>query len=462
MSNSIKGFLKDNILVILIFIFSTSFFICQKFFGGAHWDFALYMSNAKNLFSNGLFFEWWVPPLTPFLLGAFSIFGWFLAEYAYITAVSLLFLFSCIKFSETFKINRGFFYAAMTNAYVLYYGLRNGTELLSLSLTILFFAYVFRKNGEKKSSFFLSLAVLARYSNMFLLLFILLNRNIKKIILSVTVFLLVLSPWLLYNYLKTGSPLTSMADYYVLVSLQRLYYSDPFLQGVSLAITAFFVAGMLIFRKKVKSLGLKEISMIILTFISIATFLNLPFRDVRYLFTLTLPLAYFFTKHFQKFKRLIFIILVFNIITTAYIMPEFMSSEDAIFKNIGPLDNCTVMSNVWVYLNYHDIPSEPYPLEEFVGESIDEGYRIVLFKWVKEPVYGGNETFLSQFPMIAKNSNYVILGNSSLCKGYYEINTTFKERKGDFLMRVHNRTIEEELGCYKNELSKALCYMLGI
>ena len=457
----LRTFLKKNKLLLLIFLLSTSFFLYQRIFGGVHWDFALYASNARYMFSDGFYFDWWVPPLTPFLLGVFSILTLSLAEYAYIIFVSALFLFSCLKFSETFKIDKLFFYAAFVNYYVLYYGLRNGTELISLSLTMLFFAYIFMKD-EKRSSFFISLSFLARYSNIFLLPFILLNRNLKKIALSALIFLMVLSPWLLFNYLQTGNPFTSIGDYYVLVKLQSSYYSNESLQSIGMIIIIASISFFAIFRNRLrKIINLKDFSMILLLLLVIITFLNTPFRNARYLFLLTLPLVYLFVKIVPKHKKVLYAILAFNLITTIFIIPDFSYNEDAQFY-VDIKEECTMMSNAWVYFDYHGIPTEPYPFREFVNDSINQGYRIILYKWITEPDYNKNETFLAQFPMIENNTNYVILGNREICKEYYTLSNTFKDRKNEYLLKAHNRTIQEELGCYENDVSKALCYILGI
>jgi len=458
----IKDFYKNNKLIIILFLFSTLFFIYQRNSGGVHWDFALYVSNAKYLFSNGFYFEWWVPPFTPFLLGSFSIFGWFLAEYVYIIFVSSLFLFSCLKFSEVFKINKTFFYATFINSYVLYHGLRNGTELLSLSFLILFFTLFFKKNKEFKSSMFLSLSFLTRYSNIFLLPLIFLKKNLKIIFFNFLIFFILLIPWLLYNYVISGNPLTSLSDYYVFIYLQKLYYGDEIISYISLFIIGFFVITFIALRKKLrKFLDLKDASMVFLIVIVIVSFLNMPFKDLRYLFNISLPIIYFFVKFTTKFKKILYLIIAINFITIMTIIPLYTSAEDIYFRNFKFEENCMLMSNAWVYFDYYDIPTEPYPWQEFFDKKVEEGYRIILFKWIREPDYVKNETFLAQFPIIENTSNYVIIGNKNICKEFYKINKTFTERKNEFLL-TKNSTIKEEINCHKDILSKVLCNILEI
>ena len=456
-----RKFLKNNWKLAAIFTFTTSFFLIQRYIDGVHWDFALYISNARYFFAGGSFIEWWVSPLAPFLMGLSSSFGWLLADYVYIFAISLLFLLACVKFSESFKVDEIMLYAVMANAYTLLYGLRNGTELLSLSMLMLFFSYAVKKDGNVKSSFFMALAILARYNNILLMPFVLINRNIRKTAVSLASVIATMSPWFLFNYVKTGNPFYSIADYYVLVNLQKNYYSNQALQTASIVLLAVLVCSLFVFRKRASRSGITNLSMLLLGAVTVLSFMNIPFMDIRYLFVLVLPGSYFFVKFFQKFKQAVPAILVFNIITAFLVLSLQPMSEDSGFV-INGLDNCALMSNAWVYFDYRGIPCEQYPLEYEVRKRIDEGYRIAIFKWVREPTYGGNDTFLAQFPNITGTKNYVVLGNSSLCKKRYEINTTFTERKNDYLTTERDVMIQDEIGCEKNILSKALCLVLMI
>lgn len=453
--------IKENKIILFLFLVSTLVFIFQRFSGGAHWDFTLYAANGKSLFSRGVYYEWWVSPLTPFILGLFSFAGDFLSEYIYIVFVSSLFLISCMKFSETFKIDRTLFYSTFINGYIIFYGIRNGTELLSLSFLMLFFAYFFKKSNEGTGSVFLSLSFLTRYNNVFLIPLILLKKNIKTIIYSLFVFSIVLIPWLLFNYISTGNPLASIADYYVLVSLQRLYYGNQLMQTVSIVLIGIFVILGLFYKEKITKLKILDISMVLLTLILILSFLNMPFKDIRYLYNFSLPAIYFFVKFFKKTERLLYLVVVINLISILVTLPLFFVNESLPYKNVYE-ENCMAMSNTWVYFNYYNIPTEPYPWKSLIGQYIDDGYRIILFKYAREPDYSNDEEFLSQFPIIENNTRYIILGNSSLCKEPYKIELSFKERKNQFLMHEYNYTVRRELGCDNNIFSKSICDILKI
>ncbi len=87
------------------FIFFTTFFIALSFFIYQHkffsWDLATYTLNAKSVY-DGFFFEWIRPPLTPFILAIFEIFGTNFAQYTYIIFCTILYFVSLKLFHDKF------------------------------------------------------------------------------------------------------------------------------------------------------------------------------------------------------------------------------------------------------------------------------------------------------------------------------------------------------------------------
>ena len=203
--------LKENIIIISLFLFSTSFFIYQHT-TGISWDFSSYVLNAKYLFSNGTYFEWFRPPLTPITIGIFSIFGWIIAEYLYIILVSSLFLFSSVKISKKFGVQKELFYIISLSFFTLNNGLNVGTELLTLSLLELVIVYL----DNYKSGIFMVLSILTRYNNIIYLPLLLFKKEPKKIFTSCILIGLILFPWLIFNFYKTGDPFTSITDLYAM------------------------------------------------------------------------------------------------------------------------------------------------------------------------------------------------------------------------------------------------------
>ena len=221
--NKFKSFLKENKILIIFYILVTIFFIYQHY-KILNWDFTTYILNAKYLFSNGNYFEWIRNPLTAALIGIFSIFTWKLAPYFYIIFVSFLHFYSSLKIAERFDLNKTIYYLLSLSPFLLLEGLKNSTELLTLSLVQLFLANF----NNLYAGIFFGLAFLSRYTSIGLIPLILFLKKPKKIVIFALIFLLIISPWLIFNYIKTGNALTSIADSYALNVLFRDYINDKF------------------------------------------------------------------------------------------------------------------------------------------------------------------------------------------------------------------------------------------
>ena len=145
----------EKYLLPLLFLSAIIFFIWQHWVG-LSWDFMSYTLNAKYMFNQGAYMEWYRAPFAQFLIGIFSFLTWNIAEYAFIIFVASLHFFACMKFAEKYKMNKLFFYSLSLSPTILLGGLFAGTELLSLSLLMLCFVYL------NQIGFFLSLSFLTR------------------------------------------------------------------------------------------------------------------------------------------------------------------------------------------------------------------------------------------------------------------------------------------------------------
>jgi len=97
--NKLKNFILGNLVLFLLFVFSTIFFLIQHYFY-LGWDFSAYVLNAEHFFYSGLYFEVYRAPLISLILGLFLFLGKF-SESIYILIVSILFLFSTLKLSDS-------------------------------------------------------------------------------------------------------------------------------------------------------------------------------------------------------------------------------------------------------------------------------------------------------------------------------------------------------------------------
>ncbi|MEM2932674.1 MAG: hypothetical protein QW622_00455 [Candidatus Pacearchaeota archaeon] len=300
---------KEKIILVLLFLLALTFFLWLH---STHigWDFQTYVLNAKYWFADGDYFEWARPPLVPLLLGIFSFFGWKASEYVFIIFVTFLHFLSCIVFAKRFKINKVLFYAISLSPFVLITGLSEGTELLSLALLQLFLAFI----ETNFASFFLGLAFLARYPNLIftpLLLFTLI-RDRKKFLPNIFFFLLVISPWLLFNFLTTGNAFTSIMDSYALNIKFRGYINQPFNIKDFILITnyllPFFIVGII--RRKGTKFKAEDWLMIVFFVLALFSYSRIPIKLTRYLFVALLPIFYLSSIAIEETKKKSVIVFV--------------------------------------------------------------------------------------------------------------------------------------------------------
>jgi hypothetical protein len=314
--SKIREFFRNYWLIILMLIVSTIPIILNHFYG-LSWDFAAYVLNGKYFFSRGEYFEILRPPLPSILISAFSFAGWRAGEFLYIIFVSTLFAYSSVRLAKALKFNIVLFYALSLNFFLLYIGLVNGSELLSLCFLELSLALILE--NKYASGISLGLSALSRYTSLVFFPFILLHLNPKKIFQSILLFAATLIPWFLYNFFFFGNYFTSLADQFANNILYREYLMEPmklmhFVEVQNILIP-FFLVGIVVgiiyvikqfsmhFKTKDRfaaknflnlAASLKiEIIMFSLLIHAVFVYRNIPMKDSRYLFNLILPTIYF-------------------------------------------------------------------------------------------------------------------------------------------------------------------------
>ncbi|MEM2089629.1 MAG: hypothetical protein QXL88_00850 [Candidatus Pacearchaeota archaeon] len=435
-------------ILLILFIIATTFFIIQHAYS-LKWDFSAYVLNAKYLFSNGSYFEWLRLPLVTLLIGIFSFitFGnYTAAEYFYIIFVSFLFFLASVNLAKKLRINSLVFYALMLSPSLLLIGLSEGTELLVL--TFLMFALNFLFSEARSSAallgIFIGLASLTHYTALaFVFLFFVRKPLCKRACTSLIFFLVVVLPWFLYNFFVTGSFLTSIVDAYAQNIYFRRYLFMPFNWTHFFKIFSyyciFFVLGIIICFKKLKHKEMNCFSpliMLLIFFLVLFSYSRIPLKTPRYLFSLSLPIAFFSTFFFEKLKeksKKLFVIAIIAIVLFNFIFAfsnffvSFSSKE--VYKNaLESLDKkCMYASDHWVYLNYFGFVAEPMPWDqEELLHELEKGKRFVIFGSA-EPEYLSNSSFLETLPKINKTSNYLVLGNETFCMEPYKVDTTYLE-----------------------------------
>ncbi len=470
--------------MLILFILATAYFLFQHQ-AALSWDFSSYVENAKYWFSDGTYLEPLRPPLMPFILGILSIFGFSMAEYIYIIIISALFMHSSAKLGEALRFDKVAFYAVSLNAYVLISGLYNGTELLSVALLELSIAAIIKR--EAISGLYLGLSALARYTGLGLFPVLVLLGNPKKIVKSIILFSIPVGIWFLYNYIKFGNFFTSIADQYANNILYRDYLIQPanplhFLAVLNI-FAPFFVIGLVaglyslaqyIYkgRENIRSC-LKsafdnrkgEMIMLTLLIFSVISYLNIPMKDPRYLFTMNVPVIYYSYLGVRYAARkigkktaalaIVMFLLSFSLVIVAeitrmdgkplikelyYDTPDIYLDAIGTLKDAG-LEDCSLMSNAWVLMNYLGQPSEPSTRREFVEEDIENGKIMLLFFTIGEPDYVQDRQFIESLPIIYQDSSYVIIGKKGACLPQEVVDITYLEDLRRIVYRRDSMTI---------------------
>ena len=460
----IKRLILENKFLVILFVLSTSFFVFQHYIN-LSWDFAAYVSNAKYFAGEGNYFELLRGPLMPAILIPLSVFGWTASEYIFIIMISLLFLYSSIKLSDAAKIDRNIFYLFSLSPFVLFFGFINGTEILSIALLELFIAFLLQ--GKSYTGIFIGLAFLARYTMIIFLPLVILSGGKKKILKSLACFFVISIPWLVYNFNKTSNMFSSFADSYALNVAFRQYIVQPvnyfdFFVVVSFFLPFFIIGLVKILRSwkinNIQAFIKKEkinIIFILIILFSIYQLYKTPIKEIRYLFTLAIPVAYFSTigmdvirnAYHRHFKLVLSILIILIIVHFSYInLSVQYSSGEAYAESISKinelnLSECKTLSNAWVPLSYLGKNTGPFPAKNLLKNSIDQGNFIILFYFIQEPSWVMNSTFLHEHQILYENNNFAILGNSSECNRNKQNDQTYLNMTWYKILSVKNKSI---------------------
>ena len=390
--------MENKKIFILIFLLSTSFFIFQHYYQkNVLWDFDAYVLNGRFFFWHGIYFELNRPPLAPFLIGILG--GSLISEYLYIILISSLFAYSTYKLSKVLKFNEVIFYSLLLNFSTLTYGLFCGTELLALSLLELTIYFVLKENYE--SGIFSGLSFLARYTMIDYSILLFFHKQKKKILISILLLFLTVLPWLVYNKIVFGNYFASIADSYAENVKFRVHQPINFFNIILFWNILIFLPFFGIKKFKLKR---KNLIMLTILIISIINFILTPMKVIRYLFISILPLAYFSYISFSWKKEwaiLLFSIMLISsfIFTFLHPCPAFYTQSIKKLKEMN-LTNCSIESNIWVYLNYEGIPASPSVRYDLLEK---ENNTIFL-------LYKNTEGFGKTKNILFENENYVISG----------------------------------------------------
>jgi len=446
--NKIKSFFIENPLVTPLFLASTLFFLIQHYFDFG-WDFAAYIINAKYLFYGGNYYEVYRAPLISIIMAPLLLLGR-ASQYLYVFLVSSLFLFSVNKLSNAlhekyfakFKITKKttlfLFYFFSLNFFILTFAFMAGTELLALSLFQLFLAYFIL---NKNSGHWLALAFLSRYNFFVFVPFLFFNKSIKQIGKNLGLFFIVTFPWLLFNKIRWGNFFTSIADAFYLNVFSRLDRVQAFNFSSLLQVTNWFlpflIIGLLVpivllIRSKDWKISSYKYELL---FLAVFLFFfydiySIPFKIVRYMFNMSLPIAFFSTlgtifiiknirkKTLQKIFTTILLIGFFISLSITSNYSFVMDESDKMYgsaawsiETLG-LTDCQILSPHWVPVNYYtgNVRFMPYTIQE----GLERNEIILIFH--QYPTMDDKFTLeeLNDYPQLRKTETHIILANENI------------------------------------------------
>lgn len=367
---------------ILIATAIASFFIFAviEFFFLRNWDMLVRILNANYLFHNGYYFEPEKALIESVIIGLFSYpFGGY-GVYALIAITILIFVFSVKEFASEFKSDFYLTLLLLLSPFVIFYGIKNGSDLLVISFIILFIVYV--KKKSPLAGLFMGLAFLSKYYAILFIpiIFFMLRKNRKDItnfFLAILLLIAVLIPYFVYNFIEFGNFIFTFAmsflDFTVEVSNSMPFVytglEELIVPAIFLAILAMTWKSRKI--KKVLSLDVYILlaGLIVSGYIYFAS--NWLMVGGIGTFRFALPMLIFSSLILSKFLKrqdIVWLVpfFVISLVIAIFIMEpmipqtgtgEFKAAISA-FSSVYNTTNCTVSSNFWVDLDYYGVPAE--------------------------------------------------------------------------------------------------------
>ncbi len=403
-----------------VYLLSTGLMVFQHQTGWS-WDFLLYSMNGKYLFADGIFMEWLRPPLASFLLGIPQILvSRALAEIIFIITVSTLFLYAAYRVSEEYDLNFEYFYLLLMMPATIYYGTINGTEMLSLAFAMLFLTEL----DCERSGLWLGLAFLSRYTYGIFIPLVLIQRDIEKSVKTLLISAVPVSLWILFNYVATGHPMKSFANFLGLQLFERSIH-DP-LNPLNLIIIGLPVSLLLILflkedvREKIDVYSDETLFVAGFAVSNLFLYLISNPKPLRYLYPMVLPVAFFATQAVQQkdvfslndreieINTVIAVFSVFSILAASLMIVANPLAPPQNFREAAESsEGCMAQSNVWPMISYAGTPTLPVTQDEEL--VIEKGYTIIDYH---DRMYNGS----ANLPVIENTSYYTTYGNKTLCR----------------------------------------------
>lgn len=433
-------------LVIVFFLASTGLMIYQHTTGWS-WDFSTYSIIGSYIFHDGIYMEWLRPPLASTVMGLLQyIVPRKIVEYIFIVLSSSAFLLASREMANSFEIDFKSFYIFLLTPGAIFFATMAGTEMLTMAFAMMFLAE-FRK---PRAGLWLGLAFLTRYNFGVIIPLVLLQRRPKKIFMTGLISGLTLVPWLLYNFMMTGNPLTSFGNFLMLNVFLR-YAATPLDPQNLLIMTMPALAVLTAYlkpeiRKKAET-NYQDLLILGFAVLSGLSYLTADYRSLRYLYPMILPVAFYGAKAWKYFDRekLLYLVVAINLVVGAFwIQHVDLAPSEKYMEAAEAVEGCMAESESWVMTNYAGAPTRPVSSTNITFQRLEEGYRSITFK--------SDEYRNISAPVIHETEHFTVYGYRDLCKEPVKADETylsgFNQRTGlnyTFRGYIYNRFVKEKL-----------------
>lgn len=447
--------MKSRDMKILAFIVLITFTIITR--TSHSWDFTCYELNAKHILGQGRYFEVYRPPVLPLLMIPFGLISWTFSSYAVAILAALLYFYAVLEIIKLLKLKAYFALLAVFPA-IVFFGILEGTEMLSLSLVLL---ALVNSMKDRYNGHLLALSFLTRY-NMLIFFVFGFRKNWKKTLINFLLILLTLLPWLVANQILWHYPIFSLTDTTALNVYFRSYIHEPtlisnVLKPDFLFETIGFLGIISFFLRKIrnKSKRLFAYQMFFIIVVTLLAYFKVPVKSERYLYNILFPsvfLTYIFIENELSIKAKDVAVAVFSVyfilqaITyIVHIGTDDIKSRDIINDAIKAkteiinmnLTNCKFSSNAWPYLNYIGVPTKEQVFLRYLNNYLKTGYFIYLpnvrikyapfLKNLKE----------GKYKIVYNSPNVIILGNTTSCKPWDNLEYSYIN---DLKQTYHNKS----------------------
>lgn len=441
---SAAGFLRkrDHLSEILSF-FSLFAFSSAVFYLLSSWDMIVRILNARHIFFGGYYYEPMRAPLESFVIGLFLFLSQTYAVYMFIFFVSVVFFLAVWYLSESLKLRFSYLFMFLLSPFVLFYGIKNGSDLLVISFLVLYVSAIMRERPVLAGIFIAMAFASKSYAVMFLplMLFFLWGRGFKgvfRLAAAASATAASLIPYFIYNFLAYGNFLYSIGlsflYFHIFSSYVSLGISVEQLMWIPLigfeeiifpaALLAFFyLRDRDHFKKNVRR-HKKEYSLLtaacLLSFLVYYSVSNLLWSTGLSTFRFILPLSIFlyilaFSFFGEGEMKFVYVFFAASLVIAVYFLYaanltafnlSYSQSAVSMFRSVYG-GSCTVSSNVWVYFDYMGLDAVP-TLSSYANYS----GAILSFGSVNTSV-----------PLVKREGNIYLYGYNG-CSHYPSLNET--------------------------------------